>query len=76
MEHPGCSKQQRPVIEININKKQLEQYQNLFEHDIENLAFKINFEESVSLPINGKLKNVKVTFSGKVPECPIKAKKR
>lgn len=75
MEHPGCSKQQRPVIEININKKQLEQYQNLFEHDIENLAFKINFEESVSLPINGKLKNVKVTFSGKVPEFPIKGEK-
>lgn len=74
LDHPDCQNQQRPTITLNINRKSFEIYQSLFKRKISNLNFKINFEDPLSLPADGIFENVKIDFSGNLPECPMSSK--
>lgn len=73
MEHSDCRKQSRPIIEITINRKNMEQYQNLFERNLHNVIIKLNYEEPLTLKANGKFDNVKIIFSGELPACPLES---
>lgn len=75
MSHPDCRLQNRPTVELNINQKNLEQYRNLFDRQIDNMAFVLHFEEPVSLPANGKFNNVKISVDGNLADCPLTSDK-
>lgn len=66
-----CVSDVRPEITINLNDTNFEVYSQIFNHDIENLNFIINFEKPLSLPINGTLTNVRITVTGDIPNCPL-----
>ncbi len=75
MDEAECQNQSRPNVMLHINSKNIEMYRNLFERKVENINFNLIFEEPISLSANGILKNVKITASGNMPECPLKAEK-
>jgi len=75
MTHADCLNKPRPVIELTINSNNLEHYKNVLDRDIENITLKLNFEEPLSLPINGNLKNVKIIAEGTLADCPLQAEK-
>lgn len=51
----------------------MEMYGNLFDRSVENINFNLIFDEALPLSANGSLKNVKITASGNLPECPLTA---
>ena len=69
-----CESNFRPEITLNINEKNLELYEHVFDRDISNVNFIINFEKKTPLTINGTLNNVKIKVMGDVPNCPLKGK--
>ncbi len=71
----SCKNLTRATAEFTINSENMEQYQNLMERDIENIIIKLNYEEPIPLPANGKMKNVKIIFSGNLPDCPLESRK-
>lgn len=73
MPQPSCQNQIRPEVTLHINQKNMDMYANLFDREIENINFNLIFDEPLPLYANGKLKNVKITASGELPECPLQA---
>lgn len=69
--HPSCQNQKRPTINITIDNKSFEQYQNLFERDISDVILKLNYQIPNGLSANGKLQDVKIIFQGQTPPCPM-----
>ena len=74
LKHTDCRIENRPTITLNINSKSYEIYQSIFKRKISNINFKINFEEPLQLPADGIFENVKIDFSGNLPECPLSSK--
>ena len=48
-------------------------YSELFNRDISNVNFVLNFETAATLPINGTLNNVRITVTGNAPDTPFEA---
>ena len=71
----ACTSQFRPTVTLNINEKNLELYSNIFNKDISNVNFILNFETPAVLPINGALTDVRITVKGNTPDCPLKGDK-
>ncbi len=71
MQEPSCQQQTRPTITLHINEKSMAAYAHLFDKAIENVNFNLIFEEPLSLYANGKLKDVRITASGTLPDCPL-----
>ena len=69
---PECRISRRPLVKLTINQANAELYQNLFDRRVENLNFELNFEEPLTLSLNGDLNNVKIKVSGNLPECPFR----
>ena len=69
----GCVSGVRPEITLNINETSLEMYSELFNRDISNVNFVLNFETAATLPINGTLNNVRITVTGNAPDTPFEA---
>lgn len=74
MAGPECQNQNRPELTLHINQRNLDMYEHLFDRNIENLNFKIIFEEPFPLYANGSLNNVKISVSGNIPECAFEAR--
>ena len=72
---PECTSQERPEVTLNITDKNYEIYSNLFDRNISNINFIINFETSLPLSANGTLENVRVVMKGDIPECPFQGNK-
>ena len=73
MNVPSCPNQTRPEVTLHINRQNMEMYGNLFDRSIENVNFNLIFDEPLNLSANGNFKNVKITASGNLPECPLTA---
>lgn len=69
----NCRNQTRPEVTLHINRQNMEMYGNLFDRSVENINFNLIFDEALPLSANGSLKNVKITASGNLPECPLTA---
>ena len=69
----SCVSGVRPEITLNINNTSLEMYSELFNRDIDNVNFILNFETAATLPINGVLNNVRITVTGNAPDTPFEA---
>ncbi len=67
-----CKSNVRPEVTLNLNEKNLEMYANIFERDISDVNFILNYETPVSLSITGALNNVRITLKGEAPDCPLK----
>lgn len=70
MSHPDCLNLKRPTVEINLNNRNLELYQDVFNRNLNNVNFKLNFEEPISFNANGTFNNVKISVSGNLSACP------
>lgn len=70
----ACISNKRPEITLNINNDNLATYGNIFDRDISNVNFILNFETPAVLPINGSLNNVRIKITGNAPDCPLKGK--
>lgn len=68
----ACISKIRPEITLNINDKNLEMYANIFDRNIENINFILNFEKPAVLSANGTFKNVRIKITGDAPDCPLK----
>lgn len=71
----ACVSQKRPEVTLNINNQNLETYANIFDRDISNVNFILNFETPAVLPLNGNLNNVRIKITGDAPDCPLKGQK-
>lgn len=68
----ACISNERPEITLNINNENLALYSNLFEKNISNINFILNFETNAVLPANGTFENVRIKITGNAPDCPLK----
>ena len=75
LSHKDCQNVERPVVSINLNSKNYEVYQHLFNRTVRDINFKINFEDPLPLNADGELSNIKIEFSGNLPDCPLQSKK-
>lgn len=71
----ACISNYRPEITLNINNQNLELYSNLFDREISNVNFVLNFETPAVLSANGSLNNVRIKVTGNTPDCPFKGDK-
>ncbi len=71
----ACVSQKRPEITLNINSQNLTVYENLFNREISNVNFILNFEVPAQLPANGSFNNVRIKITGDAPDCPLKGNK-
>lgn len=67
----ACKSEVRPTITLNINNDNLELYNSIFNRDISNVNFVLNFESPAVLSVNGSLNNVRITINGNAPDCPL-----
>ncbi len=58
-----------PVITLNLNANTFPIYRELFNRNISNVNFRLNFEEPLSLEANGQLDNVRIAVSGTPNSC-------
>ena len=58
-----------PTVMLNINKDNVHVYNKLFNRDIKNINFLLNFEEALTLEANGKLENVRIKVEGTPSKC-------
>ncbi len=70
---PQCLNKTRPEVTLHLNTKNMDMYDGIFDREIENINFNLIFEEPLTLSLSGALKNVKITVSGTLAECPFKA---
>ena len=70
---PQCLNKTRPEVTLHLNTKNMDMYDGIFDREIENINFNLIFEEPLTLSLSGALKNVKITVSGTLAECPLKA---
>lgn len=68
----ACTSDIRPEITLNINNKNLEMYEHIFNREISNINFILNFETPAVLPANGSFNNVRIKITGNAPDCPLK----
>lgn len=66
-----CEISNIPTITLDIDSSTFLVYRELFNRDIENVNFELNFLEPVSLQVNGSLKNVKINVKGNVAQCAL-----
>lgn len=71
LKHPDCQNLKRPTATIVLNESNFAQYQNIFERKIYDMTFNIDYKSPNSLPANGDFKNVKISFKGNPPPCPL-----
>lgn len=71
---PVCVSNVRPEVRLTINDESMAMYSNIFNREISNVNFVVNFETPVTLPINGKLNNVRITVEGNSADIPFEAK--
>ncbi len=70
----SCVSQIRPEVRLNINDQSLPLYKEIFNRNVSDINFVLNFETPVSLPINGNLNNVRITVEGNTPNCVFEGK--
>lgn len=70
LSHPDCANSKRPVVTLNLDEQSAHQYINIFDRDIKDIDFVINYINSPSLIFNGTLNNSQVMFQGNIPDCP------
>ena len=63
-----CNKK-RPVITLDLESVSALRYQNIFDHDIYGVSFKLNFKEPSNLSFNGNIADSNVMLYGKKPKC-------
>ena len=66
-----CESFDIPTIALNIDNSTFPVYRELFNKDIENVNFELNFLEPLSLQANGSLKNVKIKIKGTADKCAL-----
>ncbi len=66
---PECVGSIVPTIMLNLNKDNIHVYNKLFNRDIKNINFLLNFEEPLTLEANGKLENVRIKVEGTPDKC-------
>lgn len=71
---PECTSSNIPTVVLNINSNTLPIYRTLFNRDIKNINFVVNFEEPLTLEANGKLENVRIKIKGAPAECSFSGK--
>ncbi len=67
-----CNSEYRPEIRLDLNYNNYNDYVYLFNKNISNINFVLNFEDPVDIIFGGILENVKIKTIGNTPECPIK----
>ncbi len=72
---PECTSNIRPEIRLNINAASLKMYSEIFNRNISDVNFILVFESPVTLPINGSLRNVRITVEGDSSDTPFEAQK-
>lgn len=72
---PECVGETIPLVTINLNKNTLPFYRELFNRDITNIDFRVNFEEPLSLEANGTFDNVRIQVTGTPANCAFTGKK-
>ena len=68
----ACTSNVRPEITLNINSNNLSVYADIFNRNISNVNFILNFETPAVLPANGTFENVRIKITGDAPDCPLK----
>lgn len=63
-----------PTVLISINKDNMHIYSKLFNRDIKNVNFLLNFEEELTLEANGSLENVRIKVEGTPAKCFLQGK--
>lgn len=71
---PDCVGTQIPTVTIDLNQNTFPIYRELFNRRISNVNFIINFEEPLTLELNGELKNVKILSQGSPKDCAFAGK--
>ena len=70
-----CISNKRPEVTLNINAASAVVYKNLFDKNISNVNFTLNFETPETLSINGTLENVRIKITGNAPDCALRGEK-
>lgn len=71
LDHPDCINNKRPVVTIYLDEQSAPQYANIFDRDIKDVDFIINYVSSSSLPFNGTINNSQISFEGNIPDCAL-----
>ena len=71
---PECIGKDIPLVTLNLNKDNFPIYRELFNRNISNVNFHINFEEPLSLEANGSLNNVRIAVDGTPDKCAFSGK--
>ncbi len=64
-----CISKKIPVVTLNLNKNNFEQYRGLFKRNIKNIDFILNFEEQLTLEAQGTWENVRIKINGTPAPC-------
>lgn len=70
-----CQSTDIPTISLDLDKDTFPLYRTLFNRDIANINFIINFLEPFSLEANGHLDNVRIKITGTPAECALSGTK-
>ncbi len=66
---PQCSQSTRPVITLDLNEESYTKYYHIFNQDISDVDFILNFEKPFNLSFEGNLHNSNILFAGTLPRC-------